>query len=467
MFSPNVAIAEVIVNEIAWTGSAGNANAEWIELRNTGSTAVSLEGWSLSAEDGSPAITLVGTIVAGGFFLLERTSDESVPGVTADQIYSGALGNSGETLTLKNSSGQSVDVVSGGENWENVGGDNTTKDTAQRTSTGWITGSPTPRAANTSSSTTPPPTEETSDEEDDTETSSTPVSSSGGGTPASSSALVSKASAGKDRVVVVGVDTRLEGFAYDSGNRVIDNARFVWNFGDGTNAEGKVVTHRWQYPGRYAVVLEVTRFESKASHRVTVTAETAELALQVSPDGGVIIENRSNRDVDLSGWRIVSNEVVFTFSPNTIVIRNASIQLSSFALRFNASSQAALLYPDGSIAVQATTPAVKEAELEEEIVVASTSEPVRDVPVVSTKKASLPPAEKPKEIVEETPEIESEPKNIENAAAAALVVEGGGASLLWWLGIVLVVILGGVAIFAARHLRQREWKIIEETENDV
>lgn len=473
---PSAALAQVVINEIAWMGNASNANAEWIELRNTSASPISLEGWTLAAEDGSPVMTLAGTISGNGFFLLERTGDESVPGVPADLMYTGALGNAGETLTLKDSSGQVIDTVVGGEQWADVGGDNVTKETAQRGASGWITAPLTPRSGNASASTETDPPIDTVDE--NTDSGATPGSTSGSGsiTPAPSSAPVARASAGKDRVVVVGVDNRFEGVAYDAGDRPIEHARFLWNFGDGTTAEGRVVMHQWEYPGRYALVLEVSRFESKVSHRVTVTAEIAQISFEVAEDGGITLKNLSNRDVDLSLWRISDRGIVFTFSSNTILLKSGSIRLSPSALRFNASPQAELLYPDGSIAASVSpTPSTHTSaqaanliEDEEHPSAASSTEAV--APVIEV--VSSDDTEDTVIVSEVIPALsvvreESPPENIEHAAAVALTVDTRGTSVLWWLGVLLVAGLGCSAIYVARHLRRKEWNIIEETGNDV
>ena len=88
---------DVVISEIAWMGTTTSSNDEWIEpySNNTGS-AIDLTSWALSAADGTPSITLAGIIPAGGYYLLERTDDTSVPGVTAGQTYSGGLNNDGE-----------------------------------------------------------------------------------------------------------------------------------------------------------------------------------------------------------------------------------------------------------------------------------------------------------------------------------------------------------------------------------
>ena len=92
---------DVVLNEIAWMGTLTSASDEWIELFNNSGADIDLAGWTLTAADGTPSIVLSGTIPAGGHFLLERTDDSTIPAVPADQIYTGALTNSGEVLELR------------------------------------------------------------------------------------------------------------------------------------------------------------------------------------------------------------------------------------------------------------------------------------------------------------------------------------------------------------------------------
>jgi len=128
----------IVINEIAWMGTTVSANDEWIELYNLTTQAVDLTGWTLAATDGQPKINLTGSISAGGYFLLERTSDQTVPGIIADQIYTGALGNSGEILELRDGSNNLVDKIDVAAGWP--AGDNTTKATMERKADGsWQT----------------------------------------------------------------------------------------------------------------------------------------------------------------------------------------------------------------------------------------------------------------------------------------------------------------------------------------
>jgi phosphatidylserine/phosphatidylglycerophosphate/cardiolipin synthase-like enzyme len=118
---------EVVINEIAWMGTTVDYNDEWIELYNNTSTSQSLSGWTLTSTDGSPSISLTGTIPANGYFMLERTNDATVSEVSANQIYSGAMSNTGEIFELKDASGVVIDQV---DAWHS--GDNTTKATMER-----------------------------------------------------------------------------------------------------------------------------------------------------------------------------------------------------------------------------------------------------------------------------------------------------------------------------------------------
>jgi len=124
------ATLQVVINELAWAGTAASASDEWIELRNNTSREIDLSGWTLVwGEDESPIVIHLGAaedntkeirrtvIPARGFYLLERTDDNTVSDVEADVIYTGALRNGGETLRLFDAEGNIVDTVNpdGGE----------------------------------------------------------------------------------------------------------------------------------------------------------------------------------------------------------------------------------------------------------------------------------------------------------------------------------------------------------------
>ncbi len=94
--------APVVINEVAWAGTHSSSADEWIELYNNTDKDINLSNWLLYAEDNTPNIPLSGTILANGYYLLERTDDDTVSDITANLIY----GNDGSDWALNNNNGE-------------------------------------------------------------------------------------------------------------------------------------------------------------------------------------------------------------------------------------------------------------------------------------------------------------------------------------------------------------------------
>lgn len=86
-------VRDPVIAEVAWMRMAAPSGDEWVELYNNTVSDVDLSDWTLSAVDGTPSITLAGTIPASRSFLLEQADNTSVPDVTADLIYRGIYDN--------------------------------------------------------------------------------------------------------------------------------------------------------------------------------------------------------------------------------------------------------------------------------------------------------------------------------------------------------------------------------------
>lgn len=130
-------ILDIVINEVAWMGTTASSNDEWIELYNNTSNSINLGGWILKTADGTPEIKLSGTISPNGFYLLERTDDSTIPQISADQIYTGALSNEGEDLRLYDKNNILIDGINcikdtGGKCKKWFAGDNNTKQTMER-----------------------------------------------------------------------------------------------------------------------------------------------------------------------------------------------------------------------------------------------------------------------------------------------------------------------------------------------
>ena len=270
LFFPEQAMGAPVVSEIAWMGTAVSSANEWIELFNGGSESVDLGGWRLEWRGGQYGITVgkekcQNTVVsAGGYFLLERTNDATVPEITADCIYTGALSNSGEALVLKDSFGKETDRVDGGDGWK-IGtsvpaGNNDTKETAQRLAAHWVSAASTPRAENGTISLV-------SSGAASQNSSSSAVQSAlpaapfplGGASASAALPPLFRVDAGGDRTVGAGSLTDFLGVAVSAKEgSPLEHTRFLWNFGDGEIKEGRSVGHIFQIPGVYIVGLHVS-----------------------------------------------------------------------------------------------------------------------------------------------------------------------------------------------------------------
>lgn len=120
----------VVINEIAWMGTAASSSDEWIELYNPTNQEVNLAGWYVEDDDGAQLYTITsGIIGANSYFLIEDA--EEVTSIAVDSVINLSLGNSGDKLVLKNATGTIMDTVntSSGE-W--FSGNNDEKKTMER-----------------------------------------------------------------------------------------------------------------------------------------------------------------------------------------------------------------------------------------------------------------------------------------------------------------------------------------------
>ena len=354
---PFAAKASILINEIAWMGTVPKegetagvaANNEWIELFNAGNASVSLEGWKIIAEDGAPDILLLGSIPAQGYFLLERTDDNTMYGVTADQIYTGALGNDGEYLKLKDASGIMVDEVNALSGWP--AGDNTTKDTMQRSGGNWITAPATPRAPNAgiaSGSPAPLPAPV-----------SAPPALHAPSAPVSSFIPLLKAYGGEDIRAAVGTLVEFRGHATNAKNEQVENVRFLWNFGDGETKEGRVVFHIYSIPGKYTVGLSITSAENVASdyHRVEIVSNQITIGDVLEGENGFIrFINPSDIEIDVGGWLVDDGAGMrFAIPSHTKIASHSEIALANQITKLFLAKiiyPATLRFPNATVALQ-------------------------------------------------------------------------------------------------------------------
>jgi len=117
----------LVINEIAWAGSAASSADEWIELVNVSDEPIDLVGWTLvfadtvihlGELDGATREIRQSAVGPDDFLLLERTDDATISDIEADLIYVGNLINTGLVLRLIDANGDEVDTANANqEGW--------------------------------------------------------------------------------------------------------------------------------------------------------------------------------------------------------------------------------------------------------------------------------------------------------------------------------------------------------------
>ena len=444
--SPGFVEAAVTINEVAWMGDTASANHEWVELYNSGEAAVSLEGWTLS--DGlNLAVTLTGSITPGEYAVLERTSEESAVG-TAFLIYTGAIINTGATLTLRDAGGTIQDQVPGGEEWQNIGGDNTTKETAQYTSGGWITAPGTPGRANATVGSVP------EEEDDDSVTTAKPTSRQVTENRSSNAPVLVRTTKSGLSTTVTGptqtyvnqpVSFTLE--AAGAGATIISSLKNVWNFGDTYTASGTSVTHTYEYPGTYVVTVRSIYAKHDVTTRHQVTVLPVRVSLGRTTQGDIILNNDAPYEIDISGF-VVKGTAELVIPPGTIMLERSTITIPKARVEKGGVNHHITIYDAArrlvtSTATAVTSPRAVVSQLQESTVSASPEQPsivslARDKVVVTPEKpipsllaapiAYAETAATP--VVPEAPSTDTSPQTPLRWPYVALVVVIGGALLV-------------------------------------
>lgn len=280
-FVSAVAPGSVVISEVAWMGTQFSTNDEWIELFNTTDQPVDLANWKLVAADGTPNITLSGTIPAHGFFLLERTDDTTVSDIPADQLYSGALENNpdAETLLLRDPAGDIIDSANGdGGSWP--AGNSSTKTTMERinpltpdSDANWATNNGVIRNG--------------------LDAGNNPIH----GTPKAQNSTVNLppiANAGPDQLTDEGSSVTLDGSASSDPNS--DALICIWDPGDGSGTlSGCIASHSYADNGVFVATLTVDDGHSGVSSdtvQITINnvAPTVDAGLDQTASVGQLVQ---------------------------------------------------------------------------------------------------------------------------------------------------------------------------------
>ena len=350
--SPALAYASVFFSEIMYDLSGSDDGREWVEVHNDGSGSVDISAYKFyegNTNHSLPAYQGNGTITPGGYAIIaddpvKFLSDNSgFTGTILDSSFS--LSNSGETLTLRDSSLVDLDVVT----YTNTGGAAGDGNSLQKSGSSWVAAPATPGADYASSGSSPSGSSSSSSSSGSS-SSSSDSSGSGGGTVYSGPAPVESlhAYAGDDRAVVAGADVVFKGKGFGLNKEPLVNARYLWSFGDGSRLDGESVVHAYRYPGEYILSLTVSSGLLSGADYAVINVRDPEIRIlnfYSGSEGYTEIENASDLRLDLSRWQLTGSTVLFTFPDETYVLDRRSIRFPNVITGLY--SQPVLRYPNG------------------------------------------------------------------------------------------------------------------------
>ena len=434
-FIPAFVQAQVVISEIMYDHSGSDTGHEWIELYNESDAPVvmtaGIHGWKLNdgsnhnLVDPSDGIGRGSLTIAPQTYLILSNDPEifltEYPSGSYSVIKSAfSLNNTGATITLFDDTGATVDSNAYNKDMGGSGDGNS----LHRSGATITPGTPSPGAEESEVQS-----ENTNTNNNTAATSEENIFADQGATNGSISFPTEPqifANAGKDRTVIVGADSVFEGKAFGLKNEPLENARYIWNFGNGVVKEGQKVLAHYEYPGEYVVTLSVASGKYSASDRLVVSAVVANMIISQADSTLIELSNKTNRDIDLSFWQFGVGAERFMFPEGTIILANRKLIFASSVTKLvNARPDSTiLLYPNGAVAA-ATAPT-----------------PLPALTLPSSPSAPKTQSKSPKAGISITPQVALASAE----AAPSIGQKGGGQGILPWLGALGAVIIAGVGV---------------------
>src|SRR3989344_3615947 len=146
-----------------------------------------------------------------------------------------------------------------------------------------------------------------------------------------------------DARATAGAGSYFSATAYGTEGLPLPNPRFIWNFGDGTAAEGALVFHAYAYPGRYAVSVTAAYHYSAGVARTVVEAVSAAVSLEAEGDGSLLLQNNSPKEINIGLWSLVDGGKSYVIPEDTIVLAGEGVRFAASVTGLPGSPAAGLL----------------------------------------------------------------------------------------------------------------------------
>ncbi len=340
--------AQIVITEVMYDLDGSDAGREWIEVENAGTDPVDLSSWRLFEASTNHKINAVATpgLPAGHFAVIAddpakfKTDNPDFTGLLFDSVFS--LGNTGETLVLRDQNMADIDSVAYSSSMGASGDGNS----LQKTSSGWISALPTPGKEYTTSGAFSPGTSSPAVSGSATSTRQDAMSDAAN-IPANYSSHSSQAvaslsydspelevSAGRPRLGFVGVPLSFEARAKPAKDIAPGRAIFsTWSMGDGTQISGQFVSYAYDFPGEYVVILNSESSGTSAVSRTRVKIIEPKVTIGYVGSGYVEVLNNGVYELNLGGWMLETAGGRFVIPRDTIVMPHSSVKLPASVTR--------------------------------------------------------------------------------------------------------------------------------------
>lgn len=342
---PFVAHAQVRITEIMYDLVGTDTGREWIEVKNISAEPVDLSTWKLFEANTNHKLNPLSSpvIPPGGYAVIidafdKFTMDNSnFSGLLFDSAFS--LGNEGETITVRNSEGVDIDSVSYSASLGAQGDGNT----LQRKDDGtFISAAPTLGSATEATVSVPGSEEETKDITDKDDNSASYLLKNTDTLSTHSSQSVANISfdapefsvtTGRPRIGFVGTPLQFEAKIKTAKNIPIGNvAANVWSMGDGTAQSGQFISHVYEYPGEYTVVLNSSMGGTEAVSKVKVKILEPKVTVLSADASSIEIENKDTYELNVGGWSIETTGERKVLPQDTILAPRSRIRMPTRSL---------------------------------------------------------------------------------------------------------------------------------------
>lgn len=334
------------INEVLYdVKDLSDADHEWVEIYNTTSTPISLQGWKFN--DGSNH-TLNAPPANGGQGSLQIQPNEyaiitgnaatyladhpGFSGTVIDTVMS--LNNAGATLTIVNQSGAIIDTFT----YTSSLGGNGTGQTLSRYDQSVIQATEsTPGLVNKQGTgtndpppDTPPDTPPATDDSPTTDSGSTgSLSQQTGASAEPKSKLVPmKLTAIVPSKSTVGIPITIQVQAFGNRGEQLMSGLYKLNMGDGMSISKETsdeLSYTYMHKGEYVILIEFYRYRDQKKPEITLrkTITVTDMQLQISFDDThnvFTVSNTGSLEIDLYHWTLMIDGVSFTMINHSIIL---------------------------------------------------------------------------------------------------------------------------------------------------